>query len=321
MSKIKNNTYFSIVVPLFNKEEYVERAIQSILNQRYENFEIIIVNDGSIDRSRDKVIAINDARIKLIDQINKGVSAARNTGVFNAQYDFVTFLDADDTWEPNFLAEMDLLIKKFPDAGIYGVNNFFEYQNFKKVYEPYTWLFNGETCGLINNYFDVFLKIGKSPFSNSNFCMPKELFVRIDGYKEGVRLTEDSDLWSRVALSFKIAYSTKPLATYYMGTSGSTHFIFEKKDFHVTTTLKNELFLKNVIPKFEKSVGKFIAFQQLSLVKRSILTNHKGYARIKIFSKYIFKYYTLSFFIFFFVSLLPYKSIVYLTNKFKVNKI
>lgn len=321
MKKKISNIYFSIIVPLFNKEEYVERAIQSILNQSYENFEIIIVNDGSVDSSRDKVIAIDDARIKLIDQKNKGVSSARNVGVYNSKYDFVAFLDADDTWEPNFLEEMILLIEKFPSAGIYGVNNFFDYQNSFKVHEPYEWLFNGETSGIINNYFDVFVKIGKSPFSNSNFCMSKRLFIGIEGYKEGVRLTEDSDLWCRVALRYKIAYSTKPLATYYMGTTGSTHFIFEKKDFQVITTLKNELVLKKVNPNLEKSVKKFIAFQQLSLVKRSILTNHKNYARTKIFSKDIFRFYTLSFFVFFFVSFLPYQSIIYLSNKFKTNKI
>lgn len=321
MPKEIHDNYFSIIIPLFNKEEYVERAVQSILNQTYENFEIIIVNDGSIDGSRDKVIAIADSRIKLIDQENKGVSAARNTGVYNSQYDFVTFLDADDTWDPNFLEDMALLIKKFPSAGIYGTNNFFEYQDSFKVHEPYEWLFNGETCGLINNYFDVFLKIGKSPFSSSNFCMSRKLFNDIGGYKEGVRLTEDSDLWCRIALRYKIAYSKKPLATYYMGTNGSTHFIFEKRDFQVTTTLKNELLLKNVNPKLEKSVKKFIAFQQLSLVKRSILTNNKNYARTKIFSKNIFQFYALSFFVFFFVSLLPYETIIYLTNKFKTNKI
>ena len=316
---MKEKHFFSIIVPLYNKVDYIERAIESILNQTLQNFEIIIVNDGSIDGSREKVIAIADTRIKLIDQNNKGVSAARNAGVYNSQYNFVTFLDADDTWELNFLEEMALLIEKFPQSGIYGVNNFFEYQNSNKVHEPYTWLFNGETSGLINNYFDVFLRVGKSPFSNSNFCMSKKTFIKIGGYKEGVRLTEDSDLWCRVALRYKIAYSTKPLATYYIGTNGSTHFIFEEKDFQVTTTLKNELLLKNVNQKLEKYVKKFIAFQQLSLVKRSILTNHKNFARIKIFSKFIFRYYTLSFFIFFFVLLLPYKSIVYLTNKFKVN--
>jgi len=97
------NNYFSIIIPLYNKEEYIERAIKSILNQTYQNFEIIIVNDGSNDGGEKKAASFDDKRIKVINQQNQGVSSARNTGANIANYEFLAFLDADDIWKKDNL--------------------------------------------------------------------------------------------------------------------------------------------------------------------------------------------------------------------------
>ena len=77
---------FSVIIPLYNKAKYIQRAIESVLNQTYQNFEIIIVNDGSTDESMEIVslISLEDKRIKLISQENHGVSSARNMGIANA---------------------------------------------------------------------------------------------------------------------------------------------------------------------------------------------------------------------------------------------
>mgnify|MGYP000079277661 CR=1 FL=1 len=81
----------SVVIPLYNKEKYVKRAINSVLNQTYQEFEIIVINDGSSDNSEAKVKEINDNRIKLITQENAGVSAARNRGIKEAKYELIAF--------------------------------------------------------------------------------------------------------------------------------------------------------------------------------------------------------------------------------------
>lgn len=86
---------YSVVIPLYNKEDCIEKTIKSVLAQTNSDYEIVVIDDGSIDQSADVVKAINDERIRLISQKNQGVSAARNTGISNSNGKYVCFLDAD----------------------------------------------------------------------------------------------------------------------------------------------------------------------------------------------------------------------------------
>lgn len=235
---------------------------------------------------------IVDERLKLVSQKNAGVSAARNTGAEEAQYEYLAFLDGDDTWEPNFLSEIVKLIGNFPNAGIYGTSNSFIYPNGKKVAEDFRYLFNGKEQGLLEDYFGLFAQIQKSPFSNSNLCIPKKIYQEFGGYKVGVKLTEDSDLWCRIALKYDVAFSVNALANYFVALEGSTHTIFENKDFEVVNTLQSALDNKNVPQRLEKSVKKLIALQKLGLIKRGILTSNKGKILKNFLNFSILKYYT-----------------------------
>ena len=95
---MNENVFFSFVIPAFNVSEYIISCLKSILEQDYDNFEIIVVDDGSTDDSIVKVKKIQDDRIKVISQRNQGVSAARNTGIAHASGDYIIFLDSDDMW-------------------------------------------------------------------------------------------------------------------------------------------------------------------------------------------------------------------------------
>jgi hypothetical protein len=187
------------------------------------------------------------------------------------------------------------LINKYPNVGLYGFNNNFQYYNGKTTCEKYDWLFGGEQCGIIKDYFDIFVKLGRSPFSNSSYCISKDIFLAEGGYKEGVKLTEDSDLWSRVALKYDIAFSALPLAINYVGTTGSTHFIFEPNNFQITRTLRLALNHNKVKPSQIKSVKKLISFQQLSLIKRSILTGNRLFAFKNLLNAGLICYYPFSY--------------------------
>lgn len=105
----------SIIVPVYNAEKYVENTVQSIINQTYKNIQIILVDDGSQDRSLKIIqkLAKNEKRIKVIHQENKGVSAARNTGISHATGDYLTFVDADDFLEPKACEILYDNIKKY----------------------------------------------------------------------------------------------------------------------------------------------------------------------------------------------------------------
>ena len=278
------NNSFTVIIPLYNKEPYIKRALETVLNQTYDNFEMIIIDDGSTDEGVRIVSSIQDTRIKVFSQINSGVSAARNRGALLAKNQYLAFLDADDTWEPNFLQEISNLIDEFPYAGIYATNNKFIYPSGKVMLESFSDLFNGNNIGIIEDYFGLFAKIQKSPFSNSNLCIPKKIYDEFGGYKEGVKLTEDSDLWCRIALKYDIAYNIRPLANYFMALEGSTHTIFEPKEFQIALTLKDSISQNQVKKELISSVKKLISFQNLSLVKRAILSGEKMFVIRRIFN-------------------------------------
>ena len=110
---------FSIVIPLFNKEKEIQQTLESVLKQTFHDFEVIIINDGSTDKSEQIVNSFTDDRILLISTDNKGVSQARNFGINYANGEIIAFIDADDYWFPNHLEELVKLYYRFPNCGSY----------------------------------------------------------------------------------------------------------------------------------------------------------------------------------------------------------
>jgi glycosyltransferase involved in cell wall biosynthesis len=286
------DNFFSVIIPLYNKRDYVRRSINSALTQAYDNYEIIVVDDGSTDGSLEEVENIKDSKIRIIRQSNAGCSAARNAGVKNSKYSYIAFLDADDFWHPGLLNELNSLINRFPDAGIYGVNTVFEHANRARIFEKYDGLFQNDKSGIINNYFEIFSRYGRSPFCQSGCCYPKKIITEVGGYKEGIRLTEDSDIWCRIAFRYDIAYSTEPLVTN-CESAGNTALLFESRDFEVSITLQKALMSNMIKPELVKSANNLIALQQLYLVKRAIITGHPFFAMKKLMDRNLFSFYPL----------------------------
>src|SRR5690349_12484134 len=111
---------FSIVVPLYNKAEYLINTIDSVLAQTFQKFEILIINDGSTDDSLRIANSIQHPSIKVFDKRNEGVSAARNFGMDHASCEYIAFLDADDFWEPEYLEQMSVLISQNGECGMFA---------------------------------------------------------------------------------------------------------------------------------------------------------------------------------------------------------
>ena len=105
-------------MPVYNVEKYVKAAIESVLNQTFQDFECIIINDGSTDNSLQICQTFTDARINIVDQKNRGVPGARNTGIRCAKGELIAFIDSDDIWMPNFLYEHVTLLAKNPAVGL-----------------------------------------------------------------------------------------------------------------------------------------------------------------------------------------------------------
>ena len=110
---------FSVIIPLYNKESYLSQTLNSVKGQTYKDFEVIIVDDGSLDRSLSIANSYKtDSRFKVYHLQNGGVSKARNYGISVCKGDYICFLDADDVWNKNYLSEAAYLLNKYADINM-----------------------------------------------------------------------------------------------------------------------------------------------------------------------------------------------------------
>jgi glycosyltransferase involved in cell wall biosynthesis len=200
--------FFSVVIPLFNKEAYVLRAIQSVLNQTHSDFELIVVDDGSTDGSAAVVESVIDPRVRLIRQPNGGVSKARNAGVQGARADWVAFLDADDEYEPDFLGEAVKFINEYRDCGLSLIGaNYYIGSRIRVA------LGREFTTG-VYDYFQLF-RNQCSPNNSSTTVVNKKKFMEIGGFPEGIKQFEDWITWFKLALVGNFGFLHTPLGLYH----------------------------------------------------------------------------------------------------------
>lgn len=206
----------SVIIPLYNKEKRITQTLRSVLSQTYNDFEIVIVDDGSTDGSVAEVEKFHDSRIRLIRQENAGVSAARNRGVKEARGKYVAFIDADDEWKPEYLEYQYQLTLDFPECKVFASN--YVFCDVQGVVSP-TILnklpFKGET-GLLVNYFEV-AAASHPPIWTSAVMIDRETFLETSGFPVGIKSGEDLLTWARLACRYKIAFSKKVCATYNLG--------------------------------------------------------------------------------------------------------
>ena len=219
---------FSVIVPLYNKAPYVEKAVRSVLGQTFTDYELIIVDDGSTDGSAERVQAAlqtpsplgegeggeapitppfrEGTGVGFLRQPNAGVSTARNNGIASSHGEYICFLDADDWWEPTFLEEMNRFIQDYPEAGIYGTSYYYVKSGRKQVRLDIP-------TGYIN-YCKVYAEKLSMPLWTGAVCIPRTIFDETGGFKPFLKLGEDFDVWIRIALKHKVAFLNKPLSNY-----------------------------------------------------------------------------------------------------------
>jgi len=206
---------FSIVIPIYNKEPHLRRSIDSVLNQTFGDFELILVEDASTDDSRSIIESYVDPRIRVFfrEKPGPGGYAARNLGIKQAKFDWVAFLDADDEWGKARLAKLAALSKDFPGAQILssGWNEFFtdekiSQDDYSKKYTNYP-----------SHYFDIYtLLLDKQPIWTSVAVVKKDLLLSVKGFDEKWKRGADLELWLRLLLTgAKGAWLNERTAVYY----------------------------------------------------------------------------------------------------------
>lgn len=201
-------------MPLFNKEREVERSVRSVLAQSVSDFELLVINDGSTDRGPEIVHALHDRRIRVIDQPNSGVSAARNTGIQAAGTELIAFLDADDEWAPDFLETLLRLRCKFPSCSVFATSYLFATLDGKRRPAILRGLGRDFSEGILSDYFAVAFR-SDPPLWSSAVGVSRAAMTAIGGFPVGVTSGEDLLTWARLAVNNEIAYSTKPSAVFW----------------------------------------------------------------------------------------------------------
>lgn len=192
----------SVIIPLYNKEPIIEKSLQSVLTQDYDNFEVIVVNDGSTDRSAEIVRNIKDARIRLVEQENGGPSKARNTGAKMAKGDWVLFLDADDELLPGALSHFNELIRNKGDF------NFIICPFFVRINETMNLCYNYLSGPLKNPFRAHFLGL---VLPRTGCCIYTKKLTLDCLYDEGLYRYEDFDVIFRMYKKSNIYIDTKPV--------------------------------------------------------------------------------------------------------------
>jgi glycosyltransferase involved in cell wall biosynthesis len=202
----------SVIIPLYNKAGSIAQALDSVMAQECQDFEVVVVDDGSTDGGAAVVENYGDPRIRLVRQENAGVSAARNRGIEEARGEYVAFLDADDVWMPGFLSEIEALQKEFPQCRAQATNYVFNSNGVKSPTILRKIPFGGER-GVLVNYFEV-ASCSHPPVCSICVCIERRLLQEIGGFPVGIKSGEDLLTWARVAVRTDWAYSMREMAQY-----------------------------------------------------------------------------------------------------------
>jgi GT2 family glycosyltransferase len=197
----KNSPLVSIIIPTYNRASWLKGAIDSVLNQTFRDFELIVVDDGSTDET-EAIVDSYDDPVKYFYQSNQGPSAARNLGIKQATANLLAFLDSDDRWlKEKLQIQVDLMMKN-PDVKI--------------CYTDETWIRNGKRVNpkKIHQKYSGWIYQKCLPLciiSPSSVMIHREVFERAGLFDESMFVCEDYDLWLRISRYYPITFINKPL--------------------------------------------------------------------------------------------------------------
>lgn len=197
---------FSVVVPLYNKADTIERTLRSVAEQFFRDFEVVVVDDGSNDNGAEIVSRFKGIEnLRLVSQVNAGVSATRNKGVVESRGKYIAFLDADDEWKPTFLKEIAGILVAYPEARVLGTG-------YERIANGYLYCCRERRKLFVCDLFKVWPYF--QPINSSSIVIEKQLFADIGGFNDKLRFWEDAELWFRLAAVERFFIVRKSLSRY-----------------------------------------------------------------------------------------------------------
>ncbi len=196
--------FFSVVIPLYNKEDHISDTLKGVLAQTFDDFEVIIVNDGSTDGSREILDQFKDERIKIFDKANEGVAIARNEGIEKAVSKYIALTDADDLWSENHLEELHRSICLHPNEHVFSNAYSLKIGTEKTVEASYA-IKKATDVQLIGDYFNA--SVIHPMIMTSSVAFTKEGFIDVERFNPKIYSGQDIDLWIRFMLKNKLVFN------------------------------------------------------------------------------------------------------------------
>lgn len=234
------NPKVSIVIPTYNRVDFLPKAVQSVLNQTYRDWEMIIVDDGSIDNTEEVANGYKESRIRYIaHKYNLGISASRNTGIKNSRGEYIAFLDSDDEWFPEKISrQMNIFQKEDSKCGVvctggYKIkgNQIMSIMSIKSI--PIN----------LDSFYERFL------FENfiwiSSVLVKKECFEKVGLFDENLKSCEDWDMWIRIAKYYQFIFLETPLIKYVIHPGQKSENLLDKINARKRILFKYQDELKN----------------------------------------------------------------------------
>lgn len=251
------NDFVSVIIPVYNRVEQLKRAIESVINQSFADFELIIIDDGSSLDIKSVISSFNDNRIVYLkNEQNKGVSYSRNRGILSSKGKYISFLDSDDKWFKRKLEEQ--------------VKFFKENRELRLVHTEEIWIKNGKRMNQKKRHKkssgDIFERsLELCLISPSTVMIKREIFDKYGYFDESLPVCEDYDLWIRITAFEKIGFIEKPLIYKYGGHSDQLSRKYEAMDRFRVISMMN-LFKNNNLPNDRREAIKSIALKKISIL-------------------------------------------------------
>ena len=323
MMKIPQKPMVSVIIPTYNRKKYVTKVIDSVLAQSFNNYELIVIDDGSIDNTQ-QALESYKGKIQYVYQVNSGVSVARNAGIRLAKGEWVAFLDSDDEWTPEYLSWQMKQVQRNPQAVTHITNAITILPDGQKedhfIGTKLFHKFKGKSCIVLDRPFHTILKY--SPWFVQSAIIRKETLLRAGLFNTDLTIAEDLDLIARLSLQGTFGFYNEVLVHIYRREEEIEHLasqvvndgIYSRESF--AKVLKN---LKN---------SKALTFREKAILAKALSSNRRALANILLragkqsearyyYKKALFIYPSHKSLIKYLFSFLPYKAAILFNRKGK----
>jgi len=242
-TSLTEHSLISVIIPAFNAQDYITKALDSTLIQSYQHIEVLVINDGSTDNTKTIVESYQDPRVKLISQSNGGLSNARNTGIKNAQGHYLAFLDADDYWMPEKLEKQIEVLEQHTEISFCSTQT--------RVETPGGDFINTWFCPEINDTIlrTIFSQNAAIAGSGSSVMLTAELQKQAGVFDESLHSLEDIDMWMRYAAIAKYCCIPETLSVIIKRTDSMSRNLETMRNSAIRVLTKNKSLLNTTSQK------------------------------------------------------------------------